>query len=113
MNYNWSALSRAKAAELKPGLCVIVRGEASPDCGEEVALLLRDLATDIRLDEPGCLSYSITRALGSATHFAVHARFSDWRAFQRHAVTAHMKRAMPALAACLTSPFSLEIFPEI
>ena len=118
MNYNWGALSRAKtpesgALEARPGLCAVMRADALPECGDDVAELLQALAEEIRLDEPGCVSYAITRALGSETHFAVHARFSDWRAFQRHGVTRHMKRAMPALKACLASAVTLEIFLEI
>ena len=92
---------------------MIVRAEAWPDCEEELARDLQDLAQDIEADEPGCLSYTVTRPIGSRTHFAVHARFSDWRAFKRHHLTEHMKRALPGLMAQLASAVTLEIFLEV
>ena len=59
------------------------------------------------------MSYAATRVLGSQTHFAVHARFSGWKAFRGHAETAHMKAALPQLTALLGSAVALEIFLEI
>jgi quinol monooxygenase YgiN len=51
--------------------------------------------------------------MGSRRHFVVHARFVDWRAFQRHAETPHFNRMLPRLTALLAAPVSMEIFLEV
>jgi quinol monooxygenase YgiN len=51
--------------------------------------------------------------MGSPEHFAVHARFQDWSAFEGHAETPHLKRAMPRINALLASPLALEIYLEV
>jgi len=94
-------------------VCVIARAETLPDRDEEFEALMRDLAFAVRAEEPGCMSYVITRQMGSRQHFAIHAQFSDWAAFDGHAETAHLSRALPRLTRCLAAPLSLEIFLEI
>jgi quinol monooxygenase YgiN len=79
---------------------------------EEFAALMSDMAHHVRSDEPGCDSYIVTRAMGSSAHFAVHARFSDWAAFEAHADSAHITRLGPRLKALLASPIAMEIFLE-
>lgn len=114
MNFHWGAQRAARPAQaVRPAVCLIARAEAHKGDEAEVADLLSDLADDIRTDEPGCLSYTVTRALGSRTHFAVHAHFENMRAFQRHGLTRHMKRTMADLKARLATPVSLEVFLEI
>ena len=114
MNFHWNAQRRAEPAPaVRPAVFLIARAEAHVEDEDQVEALLQDLATDIRMDEPGCLSYSVTRSLGSATHFAVHAQFQSMRAFQRHGLTRHMKRAMADLKARLATPVSLEVFLEV
>ena len=74
---------------------------------------MSDLARHVRAEEAGCDSYTVTRAMGSQAHFAVHARFLDWSAFEEHAETPHLNRLMPRLNALLASPISMEIFLEV
>lgn len=93
-------------------VCALVRAETKPGRADQFEALLGDFAFQVRGEERGCVSYVVTRLLGSDTHFAVHARFASWRSFQRHALTAHMKRALPRLTALLATPISLEIFLE-
>lgn len=114
MNYHWGAQRHTGSIQIvQQAVCLIARAEARAEDEDEVAGLLQDLAEDVRAEERGCLSFSVTRALGSSTHFAVHARFSDMRAFQRHGLTKHMRKAMPELSARLATPVSLEVFLEI
>jgi quinol monooxygenase YgiN len=94
-------------------VCAIVRAETRPGADEEFEALLRDLAHRVCAEEKGCVSYVVTRPLGSREHFAVHARFSDWTAFKDHAETEHLKRVMPRMTALLASPVSMEIFFEV
>lgn len=114
MNYHWGAVRHEGAVQIaRQAVCLIARAEAKAEDEDEVADLLQDLAKDVRAEERGCLSFSVTRALGSSTHFAVHARFADMRAFQRHGLTRHMRKAMPELSARLVTPVSLEVFLEV
>jgi len=106
--------SRAQAA-LAPqvgNVCAILRAETRAGRDEDFAAVMSDLAHHVRADEPGCESYVVTRAMGSPAHFAIHARFKDWRAFEAHADTAHLSRLMPRLNSLLVAPMAMEIFLE-
>ncbi len=94
-------------------MCAVLRAETRKGADAEFEAVLNDLARAVRTEEPGCSSYVVTRAMGSTAHFAVHARFADWDAFEDHADTAHLKRLMPRLTALLAQPLSMEIFLEI
>lgn len=74
---------------------------------------MRGLATQVRDMEVGCDSYVVTRMIGSRTHFAVHAQFTNMEAFERHADTQHLADAMPRLSALLATPISMEIFLNV
>jgi len=94
-------------------VCAIVRAEVRPDADAEFEALIRDLSHHVRADEDGCLSYVVTRVMGSRTHFAVHARFANFAAFEAHAETEHLDRLMPRLNALLAKPPSIELFLEV
>lgn len=94
-------------------VCVIVRTETLPGAEQDFARVISDLQRKVRSDEPDCLSYVVTRMMGSESHFAIHARFCNWRAFSRHAETAHVTDALPRLMALLAQPVSMEIFLEL
>lgn len=107
-SHSWPA-----AAPKARGVCAIMRAETKTGQDDAFESIIGDLAHMVRNDEPGCDSYVVTRALGSRAHFAVHARFSDWSAFEGHADTEHMQRLMPRLSALLAAPISMEIFFEV
>lgn len=95
------------------GVCAIFRAETKPGADEDFAALLDDLAWHVRNEEPACTSYVVTRAMGSPSHFAIHARFEDWAAFEAHPDSAHMAKLMPRLSALLASPLAMEIYLEV
>lgn len=101
------------AAAPPRAVCAVLRAETRQGADAEFAALLDDLAHRVRTEEPGCDSYVATRAMGSLAHFAVHARFTDWDAFERHADTEHFRRLMPRLTALLAAPVSMELFLEV
>jgi quinol monooxygenase YgiN len=108
------SLEPQRRAETPEGaVCAIVRAQSRDGLGVEFAALLSDLAYSVRDDEDGCTSYVVTRMMGSPEHFAIHARFRDWRAFEQHAETPHLTRLMPRISAMLAAPFSMEIFLEV
>lgn len=94
-------------------MCVIIRAQSRVGADEEIASLLAELELRVRADEPACLSYIVTRMIGSSEHFAVHARFSSWDAFDAHAETPHLSRLLPRLTALLATPISMELFLEL
>jgi quinol monooxygenase YgiN len=98
------------AAQQARVVCVLLHyvGKAN----EEASLhaLLAAFARDACNEEPGLLSYVVSQAMGSASHFVVHAQFIDWSAFEAHAETAHMRRLLPQLTALLGAPISMELF---
>ena len=106
-------LDQRKRPPPKGAICAVVRAETRGGAGGEVAALLSDLAHRVRAEEDGCTSYLVTRAMGSPEHFAVHARFEDWAAFEGHAETAHLKRALPRINALLASPIAMELYLEV
>lgn len=104
--------ARVPAAPRPRSVCVVMRGQTKPGDADQFETLLNDFVDKVQTLERGCSSYVATRLLGSENNFAVHARFAGWHSFQRHAITAHMKRALPRLSALLATPVSLEIFIE-
>ncbi len=94
-------------------VCAIMRAETLLGADEEFETLMREFSTNVLSEEPGCSSYVVTRAMGSRQHFAVHAAFSDWRAFEDHAETGHLARALTRLSPLLASPISMEIFVAV
>lgn len=93
-------------------VCVIIRAQSRVGADEELASLLAELASRVRADEPECMSYVVTRMIGSTEQFAVHARFASWNAFNAHAETPHLSRVLPRLPALLATPISMELFLE-
>ncbi len=108
-----SLSSRRFSTPRSGAVCVIVRAEAHAGADEDLATLLADLAVHVHADEPGCTFYVVTRMLGSSEHFAVHARFASWDAFEKHAETAHLTRVLPRLTSLLATPISMELFLEL
>lgn len=94
-------------------VCAVVRAETRDGAATEFAALLSDLAYRVRAEEDGCTSYVVTRVMGSPKHFAVHARFADWQAFEGHAETPHLRRMLPRINALLASPIAMEIYLEV
>jgi quinol monooxygenase YgiN len=115
MNYNWSDPRTLRVAAARRGgaVCLVARAETLAGADEDFERRLSDFAAQVRANEAGCLSYVATRAMGTQAHFAVHARFSSWQAFRRHADTPHMNEALPGLTGLLVSAVSLEIFLEV
>ena len=104
---------RRKSTPPAGAICAVVRAQVRDGSGENFAALLGDLAYRVRAEEVGCTSYVVTRAMGSPEHFAIHARFADWQAFEGHADTEHLKRMMPRINALLAAPLAMEIFLEV
>lgn len=107
------APSQRRPARHLGAVCVTARLEAQPGAELQVEQGLAHFASAVRAEEPGCTSYYISRQIGSNRHFAVHARFADWSAFNVHAETPHMEYALARLTPALSAPVALEIFLEV
>lgn len=91
-------------------MCVLLHYAGKPESENDLGALLADFAHRASAEEAGLLSYVVTQAMGSATHFTVHAQFADWDAFEAHAETEHMQRFLPRLTELLAGPISMELF---
>src|SRR5512147_31905 len=100
--------SKAKTARHEGPVCVIARAEVFAGRDDEFEFLLSDMALQVKAHEKACTSYSVTRQLGSRTHFAIHVRFVNWAAFKAHPETPHMERLLARLSPMLAAPISLE-----
>lgn len=107
------APSQRKPARHQGAVCVTARLEAELGGEAVIEQALAHFAAAVRVEEPGCTSYYISRQIGSNRHFAVHARFADWAAFNAHAETPHMEHALARLSPALAAPVALEIFLEV
>jgi quinol monooxygenase YgiN len=94
-------------------VCVVVRLESRDGQDRKLAALMDAFALRVRDAEPDCTSYVVTRPIGSREHFAAHAHFASWDAFNAHAETPHLARVLPRLTALLAAPISMEIFLEL
>lgn len=102
--------SRTALAPQTGGVCAVLRAQTKPGRDEDFAALMGDLAHSVRAEEPGCASYLVTRSMGSHGHFAIHAQFVDWAAFEAHPDTPHMRRIAQRLSALLVAPIEMELF---
>lgn len=103
---------RVAGAARNPGVFVIVRAETLPGAEAEFERVTAEFSARVRREEPGCISYVVTREMGSRTRFAIHARFSMWRAFRQDPETKHFNETLPHVTALLARPLSMEIFVE-
>src|SRR5574338_553296 len=102
--------SRRMAAAHARTMCVLLHYAGKPESEQVLGALLTDFARRASEEEAGLLSYVVTQAMGSATHFVVHAHFSDWDAFEAHAETQHMQTLLPPLTELLAAPISMELY---
>lgn len=107
-----AALMGVPHAQQMAAVCVLMRAEALAGADQAVEALLGDLAEAVHAAEPDCRSYVVTRMMGSRSHFAVHARFGSWEAFDAHADTPHLMRTLPRLRPLLANTISMELFLE-
>lgn len=91
-------------------VCALLHYAGRDDVEHDLRSLLAEFVHEASSEEPGLLSYVVTQAMGSSTHFVVHAQFTDWGAFEAHAETQHMQRFLPRLTALLAAPISMELY---
>lgn len=111
----WEVLREPQSpgATHSAAVCLVVRAEARDGAEERVGKLLREFAYQVRNDELGCDSYTVTRLIGADAHFAAHARFIDFDSFRAHGETEHLESLLERLTPHLASPFAMEIYFEL
>lgn len=97
----------------RTAVCITVRAEAREGAQERVGALLRAYAHQVRSEELGCDSYTVTCLIGSDQYFAAHGRFIDWDAFTAHGETEHLHKLMEQMTPHLATPISIEIYVEL
>ncbi|PWR25319.1 antibiotic biosynthesis monooxygenase [Zavarzinia aquatilis] len=72
-----------------------------------------DLAAKVRANEPGNLTYQLTRSRAEPNTYKVLEIYSDEAAFKAHGASDHFKAAGPALGSVLAGRPDLEILDGI
>lgn len=75
-------------------ITVFIRLKVRRGHEEQYCRIARELASEVRANEPDCLLFAPQLAVGTTNEFVVVARFRSYRAMQVHWETAHLKRAL-------------------
>ena len=89
------------------GIVALVRVKA--DKSEEFEAVFTNLARQVRAQEPGNLSYTLSRKQGSTTEYVIQELYADQAATAAHTRSAHYREARPLIQDCLAEPPVLHI----
>lgn len=67
----------------------------------EFEAVAKDLMAKVKANEPGCLTYQLYRARGSATEYVFMEQYASADALKAHGQTEYFKAAGPRLGAVL------------
>ena len=68
---------------------------------EAFEAIFRELAPQVRANEPGCLLYALTRKQGSTTEYVVMEQYASMEDVASHGKQPHFVAAQPKLGAVL------------
>jgi quinol monooxygenase YgiN len=69
--------------------------------GTELEAVFRDLAAQVRANEPGNKFYQLCRSRADANTYVVLEHYADQAAIEAHRNAEHFKAAGPKIGACL------------
>jgi len=84
------------------GLVALVRVKEGK--GEDFEAVFTDLARQVRAQEPGNLTYALSRKRGSETEYVIQELYADQAAAVAHSGSAYYREARPRLEDCLAEP---------
>ena len=70
----------------------------------------KDLMAKVKANEPGCTTYQLYKAKGSATTYIFMEQYASGDALKAHGQTEYFKAAQPGLGACLAGAPKIEMF---
>jgi quinol monooxygenase YgiN len=79
----------------------------------EFEAVFRDLAAQVKANEPGCLSYQLTRSRTDPNTYKVLELYQDQEAVSHHGNAAYFQAAGPKLAATLAAMPDIEYLDAV
>ncbi len=79
----------------------------------EFEAVFKDLAAQVRANEPGNLEYTLTKKRGSTTEYVVIEHYRDASALEAHGKSDHFRAASPKLGACLAGAPVMSFFDPV
>jgi len=80
---------------------VIATLKVQPGKGAELEAVFRDLAAQVRANEPGNKAYQICKSRKEADTYVVMEIYNDQAAIEAHGKSDHFRAAGPKIGACL------------
>ena len=80
---------------------VIATLKVQPGKGEELEAVFRELAAQVRADEPGNRLYQLCKPRKEADAYVVMEMYDNQAAIEAHGKSEHFRAAGPKIGACL------------
>jgi len=71
---------------------------------DEFEAVFRDLTAQVKANEPGCLTYQLTKSRNEPNTYKVLEIYASEDALKHHAGTEYFVAAMPKMGPCLAGP---------
>lgn len=81
--------------------------------GEELEAVFRELAPQVRANEPGNVLYQLTKSRSEPNVYRVLELYKDQAAIAAHGATDYFKAASPKMGACLAGRPTIEMLDAI
>ena len=81
--------------------------------GEELEAVFRELAPQVRANEPGNVLYQLTKSRSEPNVYRVLELYKDQAAIAAHGSTDYFKAASPKMGACLAGRPTIEMLDAI
>jgi autoinducer 2-degrading protein len=95
-------------------ITVLARFEMQKGKEDVAEQAISQMADAVKVDEPGCLVYMVTRGQVNTQEIYVYEVYADSNAFDAHRKTPHMRELQAAFDDCLDrSSFNIEILNPI
>ena len=89
-------------------LLILGKGVVRPDKRDEFIAAAREQIVDTR-QEPGCIAYDFYESQTEPNTFVFNERWKSRADIDAHFQTAHIRKFMAALTACLAEPPVIEL----
>ncbi|HET7334654.1 MAG TPA: putative quinol monooxygenase [Rhizomicrobium sp.] len=81
--------------------------------GDEFEAVFRDLAAQVKANEPGNKLYQVCRSKADANTYVVMELYADQAALEAHGKSDHFRAAGPKLAPCMGGKPDIQYFDTI
>jgi quinol monooxygenase YgiN len=92
---------------------VVVTLKVAEDKAGDCEAAFRDLAAQVKANEPGNVSYGLFKSKKDANTYVVMEIYADQAAVDAHNQSGHFLAAMPKIGATLAGPPDIKFFDSI